>query len=309
MTASPPDFRCSGASLADAEPMAGTAPTEVAWLLVEYAGPWGRQAVAESRLPVAVKERLAALTGVRVQLIRRHGGVSGPGVRVFAAWLGEQPAVRSAVLDDHNGLLDLDLTSLAEGGDAGLAPYDGALLLVCTNGRRDVCCAELGRPIASALAARWPEATWETTHLGGHRFAGTLLELPSGVTLGRLDVESAVGDCTALTDGRFPVEHARGRAGRAPRAQVAELHLRTELGIEDLDATRTGAVDGDLVRIDAAGADFSVEVRRSEGVPRRQSCSGLDAKSAGVYEVISWGREESAPPASPSERGTGVAAG
>lgn len=294
MTASSPDFRCAGASLADAEPMGGTAPTDVAWLLVEYAGPWGQQAVADSRLPAEVRERLAALTGVRVQLIRRHGGVSGPGVRVFAAWLGDRPATWSGVLPDHAALLDLDLAGLAAGGDAGLAPYDEPLLLVCTNGRRDVCCAELGRPIASALAARWPEATWETTHLGGHRFAGTLLALPSGVTLGRLDTSAAVEDCTALAHGRFPVVRARGRAGRSPRAQVAELHLRAALGLETLDGVRTGAVDGDLVRLSAAGEGFSVSVRRSEGEPRRQSCSGLGAKPAGVYEVTGWGREKTA---------------
>ena len=294
MTSSPPDFRCSGASLTDAEPMAGTAPTDVAWLFVEYAGPWGQQAVADSRLPAELRELLADLTGVRVQLIRRHGGVSGPGVRVFAAWLGEQPAVWSGVLDDHAGLLDLDLAGLARGGDAGLAPYDEPLLLVCTNGRRDVCCAELGRPIAAALAARWPEATWETTHLGGHRFAGTLLALPSGVTLGRLDVASAVDDCTALADGRFPVAQARGRAGRTPEAQVAELHLRTELGLDALDAVRAGPLADDRVRLTVDGTDFSVTVQRSEGEPRRQSCSGLGTKPVGVYAVTSWGREQSA---------------
>ncbi len=254
--------------------MAGTAPTDVAWLFVEYAGPWGQQAVADSRLPAELRELLADLTGVRVQLIRRHGGVSGPGVRVFAAWLGEQPAVWSGVLDDHAGLLDLDLAGLARGGDAGLAPYDEPLLLVCTNGRRDVCCAELGRPIAAALAARWPEATWETTHLGGHRFAGTLLALPSGVTLGRLDVASAVDDCTALAARTVPGRtgtgscrpHTRGpgrraapadgarprRAGRGPggtaRRRPGPAHCRRHRLLRHGAEVRGGAAPAELFR-------------------------------------------------------------
>ena len=175
------DFRCSVASRDDGEPIAGTAPTDTDLLLVEHAGSWGRKAVAESRLPEAVRDHLGGLDGVRVQLIRRHGGESGAGVRVFhARATADGFAVRTVVLPDAEALLGLDL-------ERDLAPYDGPLWLVCTNGRRDRCCAEVGRPIAAALAARWPEATWETTHLGGHRFSGTLLALPSGHTLGRLD--------------------------------------------------------------------------------------------------------------------------
>ena len=72
------EFRCAAASLRDAEPMAGTAPEDGAWLFVEEPGPWGRKAVAESRLPEDVRAFLDGLEGVRVQLVRRHGGVSGP---------------------------------------------------------------------------------------------------------------------------------------------------------------------------------------------------------------------------------------
>ena len=183
------DFRCSVTSRDDGEPIAGTAPTDTAFLLVEHAGSWGRKAVAESRLPEAVRDHLAGLTGVRVQLIRRHGGESGPGVRVFHARATPDGFdVRTVVLPDAEALLDLDLDGDLDGPDGDWAAYDAPLWLVCTNGRRDRCCAEVGRPITAALAGRWPEATWETTHLGGHRFAGTLLALPSGHTLGRLDV-------------------------------------------------------------------------------------------------------------------------
>ena len=184
--------------------MGGTAPDESAWLFVEYAGPWGRKAVAESRLPDDVREFLAGLDGIRVQLVRRHGGVSGPGVRVFTARLGAEPGVWTTVLADVAEVPTLDLAR--PDADPRLTAYDAPLWLVCTNGRRDLCCAETGRPVAAALAARWPDATWETTHLGGHRFAGTLLALPSGYALGRLDARH----------GRHRVQGARGRSA-APR--------------------------------------------------------------------------------------------
>jgi hypothetical protein len=292
VSTAPPDFRCAAASLTDDEPMAGTAPTDVAWLLVEHAGSWGRQAVAESRLPEEVRDFLAGLDGVRVQLIRRHGGVSGPGVRVFAAHLGATTRVWTTVLPDVRELLDLDVAALVAGADLDLTPHDAPLWLVCTNGRRDLCCAALGRPVASDLAARWPEATWETTHLGGHRFSGTLLALPTGVALGRLDPQSAVAACHDLEAGRVPVAHSRGRAGLAPRAQVADLHLRRELDLVGTGALTGHRVEGDDVAVSTGDATYVVQVTESLGQPRRQSCADLKTKPAGVYRVVAWVRQE-----------------
>ncbi|MDP2771953.1 MAG: sucrase ferredoxin [Nocardioides sp.] len=269
------DVRCSGASLADAEPMAGTAPTERDWLFVEYAGSWGRQAVADSRLPDEVREHLAAWPG-RVQLVRRHGREPAPGagVRVFAATLGQTPVVRAGVLDRVEDLLTL--------ADGDLTPYAGPLWLVCTNGRRDRCCAEVGRPVTATLAARWPEATWETTHLGGHRFSGTLLALPSGLTLGRLDAESAVRACEEVEAGRVPVPVTRGRAGLDGASQVAELHLRTAHGLTDV---LVRGRDGDRVLLSGDGEPWEVTVTESPGEPRAQSCGDLKLKAAPVYSV------------------------
>ena len=101
----------------------------------------------------------------------------------------------------------------------------GAPTLTSTNGKRDRCCAELGRPIAGLLSQEWPDGTWETTHLGGHRFSGTLLALPSGLTLGRLDTSNVLAACEAIERGEVPVELVRGRAGRPGVDQVRELHV------------------------------------------------------------------------------------
>ena len=282
-----PDFRCSGASATDAEELAGTAPTETEYLFVEHTGPWGRQAVAESRLPEAVRDHLAGLDGVRVQLIRRVGGLREEGVRVFAAALGgAAPQVTTTVLADVDELLALD--------PAALEPYAGPLWLVCTNGRRDLCCAELGRPVAGALAGRWPEATWETTHLGGHRFAATLLALPSGIALGRLDPASAVEACRALEQGLLPVAQSRGRAGLGGAAQVADLHLRRELGLDRLEDVEVESEDGATVRLRARGTAYDVTVAQRPGEPRRQSCGDLKVKPAPVFEVTAMGTTRTA---------------
>ncbi|GAB3017394.1 hypothetical protein GCM10011376_02350 [Nocardioides flavus (ex Wang et al. 2016)] len=255
MTDPAPGFRCSLASLTDDEPIAGTAPTDPELLLVECPGPWGRDAVADNRLPDVVRAHLASLD-LKVLLLRRCDGSAGPGTRVFRATATPDGyVVRGTVLDRPEDLLDLDLTD-----PGALSAYDGPLWLVCTNGKRDRCCAEIGRPVARLIAEEWPDATWETTHLGGHRFSGTLLALPSGLTLGRLGTTNALAACAAVARGEVPVEVTRGRAGRPGVEQVRELYVLT-------------------------GGDMDDEVVAVPGPARRQSCGDDKVKATTRYEV------------------------
>jgi hypothetical protein len=285
------DFRCSAASRLDDEPMPGTAPTERAFLLVEYAGPWGRDA------PSILRDHVGVPAGVRPQLIRRHraGAPSAvPHLTVYAAWLAadEEWRVETTTVAGLPELAGLDLAALAEGRSPGLAPYDDLLWLVCTNGRRDLCCAEIGRPVTTALAARWPEQTWETTHLGGHRFAGTLLALPSGITLGRLDPATAVGACEEVAAGGHPLAFSRGRAGRPGGVQVGELALLERYGAQlTFTGTSTGVLadgsDGSEGQTTEVRCDQgSVTVVASVGPPRRQSCADLATKPTRSYRVL-----------------------
>ncbi len=252
------EFRCSVASAGQAEPIAGTAPSAAEFLLVEYLGSWGRLAVEQSRLPERVKAHLADLTATRgtaVHLIRHHRGVpDGEGVRVFrAAADAEGFGVSTTVLTSVEDLVDLDLDD-----PAVFTSHEAPLWLVCTNGSRDRCCAEIGRPVTTALARRWPAETWEITHLGGHRFAGTLLALPSGHTLGRLTGDNAVEAVAQVAAGGVPVELSRGRAGRPGAEQVLELHL-------------------------LAGGSPDVAVVAEPGPARRQSCGDDKVKATTRY--------------------------
>jgi hypothetical protein len=275
----PDDFRCSTASRLDGEPMGGTAPTERAFLFVESPGAWGRDA------PSLLSEHVVVPAGVRAQLIRRHRATTPGGLTVFAAWRdGDAFTVETTRLRSLGELADLDLAALGEGRSPGLMPHDDLLWLVCTTGRRDLCCAEIGRPVTAALVEVWPDQTWETTHLGGHRFASTLLALPSGVTLGRLDPVTAVLGCRGVADGVHPVLASRGRAGVPGAVQAAELHLLAELGAPvSLEQVH---VVGD--RTEVTFDRGLVVVETTTGPPRRQSCADLTTKPAPHYRVVSW---------------------
>lgn len=277
----PAAFRCSVASQEVTEPLAGTASTVRAFLLVEVPGPWGIDAVRDSRLPAVVKKWLAGLEPahrVRPLLVRRHGRHEGRGgggrARVFAVSVHTaRPWVETTTLDDARDLLDLDPTGLARGRSPGLTPHEEPLFLVCTHGRHDTCCAERGRPLCAALHAAAPEHTWEVSHIGGDRFAGNVLALPYGLYYGRLRPEDAAGFAATHLAGRLDLEHLRGRSAYPFSVQAAEIFVRRHTGtdtlapLELLEHTRHGTETRAV--FEAGGRTWQVRVH-TELQPRRQ---------------------------------------
>jgi len=291
-----PAFRCSTASRELAEPQEGTASTVRSFLLVEAAGPWGVDAVRDSRLPAPVKAALTRLehnNRVRPLLIRRPGRASGdPRVRVFAGYVhAAEPWLQTTLLDAAEELLELDLDGLADGRSPGLEPHADPVFLVCTHGRHDACCAELGRLIARELAAG-PHAdrVWEVSHIGGDRFAGNLLVLPRGLYYGGLDAASghAVADVTAR--GEVLLEHLRGRSDLPMAVQYADVEVRRRLGLRGLDDVRPLSVrttDGvTTVVLDAAGTPVELSVRQVLGAEERLTCRAGRTSAVPRFEVV-----------------------
>lgn len=271
-------FRCSAASVLRDESLAGTASTVRAFLLIENTGPWGVDALRDSRLSAGVGPALRAATaaaGVRVLMIRRPDRLRHQrGLRLFAAYADpSRPRLETGAVADPRELLDLDLARLGGGGSLGLTAVDDPVFCVCTHGRHDACCAERGRPVAAALALAHPEETWEVSHIGGDRFAGNLLVLPHGLYYGRLDPVAALSVAGAHRSGQVDLDHLRGRSGYAMPVQFAEIALRRELAETREDALRLVSrhvardPDGDVTTavFDVAGAAWEVRVRSSPG--------------------------------------------
>ncbi len=288
-------FRCTAASRGRGEDLLGSASTVRAFLLVENAGPWGTDALRDARLPEAVKRGLqaaSARTGVRVLLVRRHGGATGAGTRVFAAHADPvSPWLETTTVATPEVLLDLDLDALGAGRSPGLTPTDEPLFAVCTHGRHDACCAELGRPTASALAAAYPEHTWEVSHVGGDRFAANLLVLPDGLYYGRVPAAAAPALAAAHLDGRLDLDLLRGRSGLGFPVQVAEVAARRAAGETRRGAVRVTAATTSAgetrVELEVAGAPYAVVVRRSTGEQHQLTCRAVRTNPAPTYAVVS----------------------
>ncbi|WP_330275672.1 sucrase ferredoxin [Lentzea sp. NBC_00516] len=264
-------MRCSILSDFAGEPLAGTAATATAWLCLEQPGPWGRDALLESHLDPelgAELQRRAAGTGVRILLIRRpgkHADTHTPSTRRLylastkpgASWLEQ------ADLTAPEEALELDFEALGAGRSTAFGtPVADPLLLICTNSKRDVCCALYGRPIATALNL------WECTHTGGHRFAPTGVLLPTGHLYGRIDHQLAH---RVVTEG-IVADRCRGRSCFTPRGQVAEVAVREQIGeTRDVLTVVAETADSATVRHDD-GREWRVALTKQPVPPRPASC-------------------------------------
>ncbi len=269
--------RCSLRSLAAGEPLAGTASTIRRWLLIEHAGPWGRDGLLDARLPEGVGSGLRALerrTGARVLLIRKpdrtpasdDGTVRCFGVDTETAWMGVTPLGR---IDEALDLDPRDRSPFAEAAEP--------VFVVCTHGRRDPCCAERGRPLANALGASFRDVTWESTHVGGDRFAGNLVAFPHGLFFGRVEAADGLAIVPAYTDGRIgSLDRYRGRSRDPFHVQTAERALRHLLGFDRLgDVVRARATrDGTAAEVTFATpiGHHHVRLERMAGPSMRLTC-------------------------------------
>ena len=234
-------FRCADAARIRADPPAGTAPPTRRWLLLEHPGPWRIDAVAGAGIDPDVLMTLTERAGsaTRILLVRRPGRIDR---RAPRSWI-----LAGLDTDTVTGQWrsDIDLLDAADaliGADSLAIEHPDAVILVCTHGVHDVCCALRGRPVAAALASRWPELVWECSHIGGDRFAPNVVLLPDGFYYGNLDPDNAMSTVEAHLAGTVLTEQLRGMARFLPPVQAAAVAAyRTfgPLGPSDVTVRRT----------------------------------------------------------------------
>jgi hypothetical protein len=112
------------------------------------------------------------------------------------------------------------------------------MFLVCTHGRRDKCCAKFGYPLYKALHASTDEAVWQSSHVGGDRFAANLVCLPHGLFYAHVTESAGQKIIEEYREGRIVLDKYRGRACYSHPVQAAEFFIRCETGILGVDELR-----------------------------------------------------------------------
>lgn len=264
---------CSTRSQLADEPLLGTATYARAWIVLEQPGPWGRKALTQSHLDPALGAELdknATDAIAKVALVRRPGRHADTNdARSFRLWVASTRPGRTWLLGgwitDPNLLRALDWAAVADGNADAVAasvPHLSLerepLLLVCTNGRRDVCCAIRGRRLVDDVHDDLLGRVWESTHLGGHRFAPTALVLPHGTSYGRLTPDLTVQIVADARRGVFEPTGYRGRTTFPKPVQAAEGAIRVHANIDGLD-------DLDVVTVERNGDGWQVTVAHADG--------------------------------------------
>ena len=284
---------CAALSSERGEPLAATASHIDHWILVEYRGPWERDAVDDSllsaELKAHVREQLSALRHARLLFVRKPERRAQSGRRVFFATSrpGEE-RLFALEFEHREDLLAVDFASALAHGPSGGAPVASSLFLVCTHGKRDACCARHGRPLYDALRdATDPDLVWQSTHVGGDRFAGNVVVLPHGLYYGRVAPEHVAGFLATHAAGKVDLDRYRGRSRYSFAVQAAEHAIRESagaLGIDDLAFLGSTPLEdgGRRVRFQVAGGATHVVdvVATLTDEPAYLTCGSAEPKRA-----------------------------
>ena len=203
---------CAEVARAEDEPMPGTADVVDVWIMLEYLPAWTAKATSDNALAASTRAWLKRISDdvvsrglkPRLQLIRRPE-IDRAGVTLMIA---SHDGLHRVEASDYDALTTHSLDDVL-----AVTPLRAHQYFVCTNGQRDVCCARFGLPTYAALRERVGERAWQTTHVGGHRFAPNVLTLPRAALYGRVQP----GDVDAVR-GRDRTRHARVEMAARPHA-------------------------------------------------------------------------------------------
>jgi hypothetical protein len=229
-------FLCTDLAWEYGIPLVGTATRGDIWFLLEYSGRWGAKAFEESSLPQEVKEHInaAQYPGVKVRtlLIKQDQSRARRGYRFFVGQTHPlEPRLYEYHLENYTDLLSVDLASLAA-GEAGDPKHlrREPLYLVCVNGKRDQCCSIYGPETYQAMTEEAGEAVWQSSHIGGHNKAPTILFFPHGLNYGQTSPTEANRVMRAYQAGEVVLHNYRGRVCFDPPVQAAEHFWREQSG-------------------------------------------------------------------------------
>lgn len=259
--------------------------------MLEVAGAWGPNAFRDSAVldrALGMRiERRAAAEGSRLAAIRRPGRARlRDGRRWRWARVNSAPGHEAVTWGEVRDPADYLTAAFDDPG----TPSDELVIAVCAHGRHDECCATRGRPVAALLADRDEQAVWECSHVGGDRFAATMLLFPHGVNYGRADVLDARQMVDEYRAGRVMLPGLRGISAFRFVEQAAQDAARRTFGdlrieaYEPLSTTSTGPGSWQVLLADPPGL-IRVDLAETMTEPLYSNCAATVPLAIPAFSV------------------------
>ncbi|MDL0432744.1 sucrase ferredoxin [Marinobacter sp. TBZ242] len=250
---------CSVESAQAGDPLAGTAAHAASNLLISWPRPkWSRSLRTARDMDDDLAGRInrLAASGRRVNLIDQRGR---PASRHRIYLLPE-----GRCFDVPRDELTAFLRDLESGDD--LSRWSGAaitksLVLCCTHGRKDKCCAKFGYAAYQELAStvtdrKLPFDVWESSHLGGCRLAASVMVFPAMRKYGRVAPEQVLPLLQHEAEGMPYLPCYRGQSLLTPAQQCAEIAALEWLEARSISARLSVMAESD----GSEGGDVTVQV-------------------------------------------------
>jgi len=279
---------CRDICLERGEPMQGAGETQSRYVLLQWPRRhWRVPRINSQEMTPALSQAIvtAHRAGIHVALVEGDDIALSCEDRIARALSAEEAATRIEQLasgETMHGEIDERIT-----------------ILCCTDGKQDPCCARFGFATYKALREHADPSIFrvlQSTHLGGCRFAASLLVLPSRERYGRLEPGDVPDFLQSLQDGLPYLEAYRGNPRLDEASQVAEhaaLSFASDLGlrlpVSSVQLSRADQSGGDAEFV-AFLNDVKLHIRlRSSAFEVNTRCStvGQSTSETSCWSVVS----------------------
>lgn len=311
-------FECSRVSQEKGEQPIGSARQVPAFVLIEWPRPWGSSALNTESLPDEIQEsytrarRENEFAG-KCLLFDRDPEYSTDQFRVFyyhlpspphATYEKEEYILPKSKLSDLCSVLLEDSEERSDFSEFLRPEANEREIFVCNHRERDPCCGKYGAEAYMNLRNEYASddrRIWKISHIGGHRFAPNIIDLPHGRYWGRLQTEELDSFVHRNEDFETIADRYRGWCALSAPEQVAEQAILVEEGWSWMELRK----ESKMLQTDSDSDEFEIEfncpngereayrktVRKTESIERLGTPCGEvykkpRYKTAEQYEVI-----------------------
>ncbi|MQF99574.1 MAG: hypothetical protein FI727_01800 [SAR202 cluster bacterium] len=192
---------CSGFSTSVDEPLSGTAPLWRWCVCIEVPLPWNTDVLKskffqENALTEELENYSKNIPGLRIQALFSDRNKPQNNIRVLSFKYQNQELVKAEYIFPYPDFKESIRTLINNENIESIEKYKHTKnvrdYLVCTHGNRDMCCGYWGYQLYKQLDTNYSNESirfWRTSHLGGHRFAPTILSIDDARYWGRLKAD------------------------------------------------------------------------------------------------------------------------